>query len=112
MDEKHYKLDEYLTEIGMCRDIKINIVVGSGSSSCVEERGVGGKREKENNIMVYENSFSRRQMESLMAISDTFLPSIDVSRLTADESLVKFYATSASMAATPQRVSYFFFFLI
>ncbi|GMN47620.1 hypothetical protein TIFTF001_016795 [Ficus carica] len=43
-------------------------------------------------------------MESLTALSDTFLPSVDVSRLTADEALLKFYSTSASMAATPQRL--------
>ncbi|XP_010111511.2 long-chain-alcohol oxidase FAO4A [Morus notabilis] len=62
-------------------------------------------RNDNNNVFnIYESSLSRRQMDTLIAVSDAFLPSVDVSDLTADESLLKFYATSASMAATPQRL--------
>lgn len=49
-------------------------------------------------------SLSSCQMKSLTAVCDTFLPSIDASHLTSDESVLKFYATSASMAQTPQRL--------
>lgn len=57
------------------------------------------------NYMVYPNSLSNRQMKALTALCDTFVPSIDASRLTTDESVLKFYATSASMVQTPERVS-------
>ncbi|KAF5749114.1 long-chain-alcohol oxidase FAO4A-like [Tripterygium wilfordii] len=53
----------------------------------------------------YANSLSARQMESLSALCDTLLPSIDVAdEDVVDSSLSNFYRTSASMAATPQRV--------
>ncbi|KAM3734457.1 hypothetical protein ACB098_10G015800 [Castanea mollissima] len=50
------------------------------------------------------NSLSSWEMDSLIALCDTFLPSIDVSNLTINDSVVKFYTTSASMAGTPERV--------
>ncbi|BBH02685.1 Long-chain fatty alcohol dehydrogenase family protein, partial [Prunus dulcis] len=59
---------------------------------------LGGERQ------LYPNSLSSREMESLTALCDTFLPSIDVSDTTTNASLVAFYRTSASMAGTPQRV--------
>ncbi|CAL8155259.1 unnamed protein product [Prunus armeniaca] len=59
---------------------------------------LGGERQ------LYPNSLSSREMESLTALCDTFLPSIDVSDATTNASLVAFYRTSASMAGTPQRV--------
>ncbi|XP_026410532.1 long-chain-alcohol oxidase FAO4A-like [Papaver somniferum] len=57
-------------------------------------------------------SLSSRQMESLSAISDTFLPSIDLCNTTNNnisthddnDSIHNFYKTSASMAKTPQNV--------
>lgn len=51
----------------------------------------------------YANKLSAREMMSLTAICDTFLPSMDISG-TGDESLATFYATSASMAGTPESV--------
>jgi hypothetical protein len=52
----------------------------------------------------YVNSLSSWEMDTLTALCDTFLPSVDVSGVTADESVVKFFSTSASMAGTPERV--------
>ncbi|RZC74075.1 hypothetical protein C5167_049557 [Papaver somniferum] len=57
-------------------------------------------------------SLSSRQMESLSAISDTFLPSIDLCNTTNNnisthddnDSIHNFYKTSASMAKTPQNL--------
>lgn len=53
----------------------------------------------------YVNSLSSWEMDSITALCDTILPSVDVSdNVTADDSVVKFYATSASIAGTPERV--------
>jgi len=52
----------------------------------------------------YVNSLSSWEMDTLTALCDTFLPSIDVSNVTTNDSVVKFYNTSASMAGTPERV--------
>ncbi|GMP95141.1 hypothetical protein CsSME_00044301 [Camellia sinensis var. sinensis] len=51
-------------------------------------------------------SLSSAQMESLSALCDTFLPSINVSNGTTidDDSLATFYRTSATMAGTQHRV--------
>ncbi|XP_058103744.1 long-chain-alcohol oxidase FAO4A-like [Magnolia sinica] len=49
----------------------------------------------------YTNSLTSREMESLTAICDTFLPSIE-SYCQGNESLHTFYRTSASMAGTPE----------
>ncbi|KAA8521063.1 hypothetical protein F0562_011784 [Nyssa sinensis] len=55
---------------------------------------------------IYLNSLSSRQMESLSALCDTFLPSINISNHDIDDpSVATFYRTSASMAGTPQRVN-------
>ncbi|CAL5431924.1 unnamed protein product [Camellia sinensis] len=53
-------------------------------------------------------SLSSAQMESLSALCDTFLPSINVSNGTTidDDSLATFYRTSASMAGTQHRFDY------
>ncbi|KAG2680068.1 hypothetical protein I3843_11G081000 [Carya illinoinensis] len=56
----------------------------------------------------YVNSLSSWEMDSVTALCDTFLPSVEVSDVTADESVVKFYATCASMAGTPERLGGFF----
>ncbi|KAL3498075.1 hypothetical protein ACH5RR_040807 [Cinchona calisaya] len=51
----------------------------------------------------YTSSLSSRQMESLTALCDTYLPSIDANfHEKNDEAKAKFYRTSASMAGTPQ----------
>ncbi|KAM7274466.1 hypothetical protein ACFE04_016332 [Oxalis oulophora] len=52
----------------------------------------------------YRNSLSGREMESLTAICDTFLPSINVDSAKTDESLDRFFRCSASMNGTPQHV--------
>ncbi|KAK7835097.1 long-chain-alcohol oxidase fao4a [Quercus suber] len=72
---------------GSCRDV------------CFSPSKTNG-REKGERV----NSLSSWEMDSLIALCDTFLPSIDVSNLTTDDSVVKFYTTSASMAGTPERV--------
>lgn len=52
------------------------------------------------------STLSAGQMEALVALCDTFVPSIDVSQLPVDDlSAIKFYQTSASMAGTPQPVN-------
>nr|POF22955.1 long-chain-alcohol oxidase fao4a [Quercus suber] len=71
---------------GSCRDV------------CFSPSKTNG-REKGERV----NSLSSWEMDSLIALCDTFLPSIDVSNLTTDDSVVKFYTTSASMAGTPER---------
>ncbi|XP_059663075.1 long-chain-alcohol oxidase FAO4A [Cornus florida] len=63
----------------------------------------GGDREH-----VYMKSLSSAQMDSLIALCDTFLPSINLSNHTTTihhhDPILQFYQTSASMARTPQRV--------
>ncbi|XP_077238827.1 long-chain fatty alcohol dehydrogenase family protein [Tasmannia lanceolata] len=54
----------------------------------------------------YANGLSSRQMESLTAICDTLMPSIDVPR-NGNEDLYNFYRTSASMTGTPDRIGGF-----
>ncbi|XP_008776965.2 long-chain-alcohol oxidase FAO4A-like [Phoenix dactylifera] len=51
----------------------------------------------------HPNLLSKREMDSLTAACDAFLPSVDVSD-TGDEGLIAFYGTSASMAGTPERI--------
>ncbi|CAK9143710.1 unnamed protein product [Ilex paraguariensis] len=55
---------------------------------------------------LYSSSLGRRQMESLTAICDTFVPAINISDDTIDESVLRFYQTSASMTAIPQHVAW------
>lgn len=52
----------------------------------------------------YSSSLSSRQMDSLTALCDTYLPSIDGLHTKHDESTTRFYQTSASMARTPQHL--------
>ncbi|XP_044468907.1 long-chain-alcohol oxidase FAO4A-like isoform X2 [Mangifera indica] len=53
----------------------------------------------------YANSLFPREMQSLTAICDTFLPSITVSSSTkVDENVATFFQASASMASTPECV--------
>lgn len=53
----------------------------------------------------HANKLSAREMESLTAMCDTFLPSMEISGA-GEESLKAFYATSASMTGTPESVSW------
>ncbi|KAK9095714.1 hypothetical protein Scep_027183 [Stephania cephalantha] len=63
-------------------------------------------------LVAYENTLSARQMDSLNALCDTIWPSLSPPthnhhhhHLTMlDHSLLTYYTTSASMAATPQRL--------
>lgn len=65
--------------------------------------GGGGDRMRRVN---YVNSLSAREMESLTALCDTFLPSVDPPGPGCDdESVAEYYRTSASMAGTPELVS-------
>ena len=80
-----------MESIGACRDV------------CFSPSKTNG-REKGERV----NSLSSWEMDSLIALCDTFLPSIDVSNLTTDDSVVKFYTTSASMARTPERVRLYY----
>ena len=80
-----------MESIGACRDV------------CFPPSKTNG-REKGERV----NSLSSWEMDSLIALCDTFLPSIDVSNLTSDDSVVKFYTTSASMAGTPERVRLYY----
>ncbi|KAG9150504.1 hypothetical protein Leryth_010880 [Lithospermum erythrorhizon] len=53
--------------------------------------------------------FSQREMESLSAICDTYLPSIEMpleNNTTVDESTKEFYQTSASMVGTPYHMEW------
>ncbi|KAI3439742.1 Long-chain-alcohol oxidase [Psidium guajava] len=88
--------DDYHTvAIELGHDEKL---VGSGGGGG-ERRGVG-----------YANSLSPRQMDTLTALCDTFLPSIAQPRHPSggggngEEEVAKFYQTSASMAGTPDKL--------
>ncbi|XP_039121518.1 LOW QUALITY PROTEIN: long-chain-alcohol oxidase FAO4A-like [Dioscorea cayenensis subsp. rotundata] len=50
------------------------------------------------------NKLTAREMESLIAISDTFLPSIQLNSANYSTSLQTFFSTSASMLGTPEVV--------
>ncbi|KAJ3680709.1 hypothetical protein LUZ60_016987 [Juncus effusus] len=54
----------------------------------------------------YKNHLTSREMESLVAISDTFVPSVEPPSHCA-ESVESFYRTSASMTGTPEIVGAF-----
>ncbi|GLT81034.1 hypothetical protein SLA2020_524420 [Shorea laevis] len=56
--------------------------------------------------LLYINSLSSREMESLTAICDTFLPSLDVDISAAgdDTGVADFFGSSASMTGTPERL--------
>ncbi|KAL6980002.1 long-chain-alcohol oxidase [Sarracenia purpurea var. burkii] len=77
------------------REERIVIELGSMES----ERALhGGERRSQ------VQPLSSGQMESLAALCDTFLPSIDICNEAVDADYVAFYRTSASMAGTSQRV--------
>ncbi|KAK1408091.1 hypothetical protein QVD17_39724 [Tagetes erecta] len=88
VDEHDIQLDEY-------------VVLGCDGQSSVLE-----KKERDNNhSQNYGHFLSSQEMESLVALCDTLLPSIDVHKdRVADDSLVELYHTSASMNGTPYQV--------
>lgn len=91
------KQDKHMTviEVGNVDEIQvINDLVGGGDH-----------HHRDYYSLPYVNSLSSWEMDSLTALCDTFLPSIDVTDdVTTDDSVIKFYATCASMAGTPERV--------
>lgn len=52
----------------------------------------------------YTNILSAREMESLTALCDTMVPAVDPPDNTADESVIRFYKTSASMVGTHEHL--------
>lgn len=92
-DHKHTVI-----EVGNVNDHQEQVInlVGAG--------GRGSDHRDYNYSLPYVNCLSSWEMDSLTALCDTFLPSIDVSDVTTDDSVVKFYATCASMTGTPERV--------
>ncbi|XP_048230853.1 long-chain-alcohol oxidase FAO4A [Ricinus communis] len=78
----------------------------SSSSTSVIELGNFDRTQKHS----YVNSLCSREMESLSAICDTFLPSLNIfsdfitNDSTTDDSTAMFFQSSASMAGTPQRL--------
>ncbi|KAG6633557.1 long-chain-alcohol oxidase FAO4A-like [Carya illinoinensis] len=91
------KQDKHMTviEVGNVDEIQvINDLVGGGDH-----------HHRDYYSLPYVNSLSPWEMDSLTALCDTFLPSIDVTDdVTTDDSVIKFYATCASMAGTPERL--------
>ncbi|XP_061363289.1 long-chain-alcohol oxidase FAO4A-like [Gastrolobium bilobum] len=91
-------------------EAKVHTVVELGSVDthsllleCGDVVGNGEEREKQKKPLT--NCLSTRQMKSLIALSDTILPSIkDSFAGSSDESVSNFYRTSASMAGTPERL--------
>ncbi|XP_042490485.1 long-chain-alcohol oxidase FAO4A-like isoform X2 [Macadamia integrifolia] len=66
--------------------------------------GLQRKRVNKGEKQAFINSLSSREMESLAALCDTFLPSISEPYSSTKDSLHAFYSMSASMAGTPQLV--------
>ncbi|KAG6405939.1 hypothetical protein SASPL_133533 [Salvia splendens] len=57
-------------------------------------------------VKTMRNKFSSEELEALVAICDTFLPSIEVPQhYQLQQSILHFYHTSASMAAIPTHVA-------
>ncbi|CAO2820076.1 unnamed protein product [Amaranthus hypochondriacus] len=52
----------------------------------------------------YTNKLTAMEMEALTALCDTILPALDPPENAADESVIRFYKTSASMAGTPDHL--------
>ncbi|KAI6701873.1 hypothetical protein NL676_011009 [Syzygium grande] len=92
--------DHHTVAIQLGHDEKLVGSVGGG----------GGERRR----VSYVNSLSSRQMDTLTALCDTFLPSIarphhpsdnaSGGDSDGDEEVAKFYQTSASMAGTPEKL--------
>ena len=66
----------------------------------------GGLRQEDETKTVYANSMTAREMESLVAICDTLIPSLDASEVGhLDDGVAGYYSASASHTGTPDRVS-------
>ncbi|XP_047322201.1 long-chain-alcohol oxidase FAO4A-like [Impatiens glandulifera] len=78
------------------------IEIGSIDSQRIILPGGG---EDDHKLHPRKTPLSDRHIESLTALCDAFLPSIDVSNKTLDDSVVSFFKTSAPMVGTPLRVA-------
>ncbi|WZY68931.1 hypothetical protein YC2023_001171 [Brassica napus] len=66
----------------------------------------GGLRQEDETKTVYANSMTAREMESLVAICDTLIPSRDASEVGhLDDGVAGYYSASASHTGTPDRVA-------
>lgn len=67
----------------------------------------GSLRQEDETNPFYTNSLTAREMESLVAICDTLIPSIDGSKVghVDDDGVARYYSASASQTGTPDRVS-------
>lgn len=67
----------------------------------------GSFRQEDETKPLYANSLTAREMESLVAICDTLIPSIDGSEVghVVDGDVTRYYSASASQTGTPDRVS-------
>lgn len=77
-----------------------------GSTEATFDVECGGLRQEDETKTVYANSMTAREMESLVAICDTLIPSLDASEVAhLDDSVAQYYSASASHTGTPDRVS-------
>jgi len=66
----------------------------------------GNLRQRDETKPFYANSLTPREMESLVAICDTFISSIDDSGVGhVDDCVAGYFSASASQTGTPDRVS-------
>ncbi|CAN8231359.1 unnamed protein product [Cochlearia groenlandica] len=67
---------------------------------------IGSLQHNDETKPFYKNSLTAREMESLVAICDTLIPSIDGSRVGhVDDDVAGYYSASASLTGTPDRVA-------
>lgn len=70
----------------------------------------GGLQQEDETRKVYANSMTAREMESLVAICDTLIPSIDGAEVGhLDNGVAGYYSASASHTGTPDRVSVYIY---
>lgn len=67
---------------------------------------IGSLRQRDETKPLYANLLTPREMESLVAICDTLIPSIDGSGVGhMDDCVARYFSASASQTGTPDRVS-------
>lgn len=70
----------------------------------------GSPRQQDETKTLYANSLTAREMESLVAICDTLIPSIDGAEVGhLDDGVAGYYSASASHTGTPDRVSVYIY---
>ncbi|XP_059288843.1 long-chain-alcohol oxidase FAO4A-like [Lycium ferocissimum] len=82
-------------------------------NGCIFSKSSGAVVPEPERNVVQLNTLSSRQMDSLTALCDTFLPSIHPNsyghhhqEANIDDSFIKFLQTSASMNGTPQHIAW------